>query len=163
MQLELPLGLADEQRRPGSERGMARWTADRAVDAIRDRFGWEAVGYGSVALGSSRSVPDAFRELPKNPPPNAAEDPVGGGGLHSGHPFLSPLGPPPPPRNRIAGMEGFDKRDRPPSRGGGRAAADAGARAIAFEKEFPARRCGDHLGRRLPDRRVAVAAEARHP
>jgi DNA polymerase IV len=63
VQLELPLGLADEQRRPGSKRGMARWTADRAVDRIRDRFGWEAVGYGSVALGLSRSVPDAFREL----------------------------------------------------------------------------------------------------
>ena len=33
------------------------------LDRIRDRFGWEAVGYGSVALGPSRSVPDAFREL----------------------------------------------------------------------------------------------------
>jgi DNA polymerase-4 len=42
---------------------MARFMADRAVDLIRDRFGWEAVGYGSVALGLSRSVPDAFREL----------------------------------------------------------------------------------------------------
>ena len=63
VQLELPLGLADEERRPGAKKGAARWVADRAVDTIRDRFGWEAVGYGSVALGISRSVPDAFREL----------------------------------------------------------------------------------------------------
>lgn len=66
MQLELPLGLADEKRRPGSTRGMARWVVDRAVDTIRDRFGWQAVGYGSVALGISRSVPDEFRELAEN-------------------------------------------------------------------------------------------------
>jgi len=63
LQLELPLGLADERRRPGTGRGLARWKADRAVDAIRERFGWQAVGYGSVALEPSRSVPDAFREL----------------------------------------------------------------------------------------------------
>ena len=63
LQLELPLGLEDEKRRPGSRRGMARWTADRAIDLIRDRFGWDAVGYGSVVLGPSRSVPDEFREL----------------------------------------------------------------------------------------------------
>ena len=63
LQLDLPLGLADEERRPGTRRGMARWMADCAVDTIRDRFGWEAVGYGSVALGLYRSVPDAFREL----------------------------------------------------------------------------------------------------
>ena len=62
VQLELPLGLADEKRRPGTKRGMARWMADRAIDKIRDRFGWEAVEYGS-ALGLSRSVPDEFREL----------------------------------------------------------------------------------------------------
>ncbi len=63
VQLELPLGLEDEKRRPGAKRGVARWTADRAVDMIRDRFGWDAVGYGSVVLGPSRSVPDEFREL----------------------------------------------------------------------------------------------------
>ena len=63
VQLELPLGLEDVKRRPGTKRGMARWTADRAVDMIRDRFGWDAVGYGSVVLGPSRSVPDEFREL----------------------------------------------------------------------------------------------------
>jgi DNA polymerase-4 len=62
-QLELPLGLDDEARRPGSKRNLAQLTADRAVDAIRERFGRDAVGYGSVALSPSRSVPDAFREL----------------------------------------------------------------------------------------------------
>ena len=63
VQLEFPLGFEDEKRRLGSKGGMARWTADRAIDMIRDRFGWDAVGYGSVMLGLSRSVPDEFREL----------------------------------------------------------------------------------------------------
>jgi DNA polymerase-4 len=63
LQLDLPLGLADEGRRPGSRKGIARIAADRAVDKIRARFGWEAVGYGAGALGLSHSVPDAFRTL----------------------------------------------------------------------------------------------------
>ena len=56
-------GLTTRSAAPAPRKGTARFVADRAVDAIRDRFGWEAVGYGSVALELARSVPDAFREL----------------------------------------------------------------------------------------------------
>ena len=63
LQLELPLGLPDEKRRPGSRQGFARWSADRAMDAIRQRFGRDAVGYAAAALERKRSVPDAFRKL----------------------------------------------------------------------------------------------------
>jgi DNA polymerase IV len=63
LQPELPLGLADERRRPGAKPGIARWMADRAVDRIRERFGWNAIGYGSTTLERSLTVPDEFREL----------------------------------------------------------------------------------------------------
>jgi DNA polymerase IV len=59
--LELPLDIADEGRRPGTRKGMARWSADRAVDAIRGCFGGGRIRVRR--LGTSRSVPEAFREL----------------------------------------------------------------------------------------------------
>ena len=66
IQLDLPLGLPDEKRRPGAKKGIARWTADRAIDTIRDRFGRDALGYAATALDGPRSVPDGFRELAEN-------------------------------------------------------------------------------------------------
>lgn len=63
LQLELPFALPDESRRPGTVKGAARWVLDRSVDSVRDRYGREAVGYGSVVLRESGSVPDDFREL----------------------------------------------------------------------------------------------------
>jgi DNA polymerase-4 len=62
VQLELPLGLADEGRRPGTKQGVARSRADRAVDAIRKRFGAKAVNYGATPRVAG-SVPDEFRRL----------------------------------------------------------------------------------------------------
>jgi DNA polymerase IV len=62
VQQELPLGLPDEARRPGTKQGLARSRADRAVDAIRKRFGAHAVDYG-LAPRDQRSVPDEFRRL----------------------------------------------------------------------------------------------------
>jgi DNA polymerase IV len=63
LQLELGLGFPDEARRPGSRRGASRLFADKAMDKVRTRFGWEAIGYGSVMLEGRKLVPDAFREL----------------------------------------------------------------------------------------------------
>ena len=62
VQLELPMARAEDGRRPGTRKGVARSRADQAIDAIRTRFGAQAVDYGS-ALHSVRSVPDEFRRL----------------------------------------------------------------------------------------------------
>jgi hypothetical protein len=46
-----------------AERRSGRAGRRLTVDRIRDRFGSDAIGYASVALGISRSVPDEFRKL----------------------------------------------------------------------------------------------------
>ena len=55
VQLELPLGLEDEGRRPGSKKGLARWAADHAVDKIRERFGWGGIWVGGLGNFPFRS------------------------------------------------------------------------------------------------------------
>jgi DNA polymerase-4 len=62
VQLALPLDRADDGCRPGTEKSLARLRADRAVDAIRKRFGGDAIDYG-CASSAGRSVPDEFRRL----------------------------------------------------------------------------------------------------
>jgi DNA polymerase-4 len=62
LQLELPFGLADDGRRPGTRKAQALVRADRAMDALRERFGSDAIGY-AAARAATRSVPDDFRSL----------------------------------------------------------------------------------------------------
>jgi DNA polymerase-4 len=62
IQLELPLAPEDPCR-PGSPTGSARYALDTSMDAIRNRFGRQAVGYLPATLRRPGSVPDAFREL----------------------------------------------------------------------------------------------------
>jgi DNA polymerase-4 len=63
LQLELPLDLGDDAHRPGTARGSARWQLDRALDAVRTRFGRDALGYATVVFRDDAGVPDEFREL----------------------------------------------------------------------------------------------------
>jgi DNA polymerase-4 len=63
LQLEMPLGLPDDRHRPGTPQGAARTSVDRAVDAVRDRFGRASVGFASVRLSADHRVPEEFREL----------------------------------------------------------------------------------------------------
>jgi DNA polymerase-4 len=69
LQLELPLGPGDDRYRPGTAAGSGRWAVDRAVDAIRARFGRSAVGYATVVFSSVGRVPEEFRELAERPTP----------------------------------------------------------------------------------------------
>lgn len=68
LQLELPLGLPAGWHRPGTMAGMARWAVDRSVDAVRARFGRDAVGYATVVFSDVGHVPEDFRELAEHQP-----------------------------------------------------------------------------------------------
>jgi DNA polymerase-4 len=56
---DLEFRLQDKARRPGTKKATASWAANCAVDKIRDRFGWDTIGYGSVMPGISCSIPAA--------------------------------------------------------------------------------------------------------
>lgn len=62
IQLELPIP-PDDPRSPGSEKGSARWALDTSMDAVRVKFGRDAVGYLPAERSRSAGVPDDFREL----------------------------------------------------------------------------------------------------
>jgi len=61
-QTELPMST-DDPRRPGSLTNSARSAVDSSMDAVRRRFGRDAVGYLPATLSRSAGVPDDFREL----------------------------------------------------------------------------------------------------
>ncbi len=67
LQLELPLDPDHLRRnvgsRPVSPVEASRWGVDRSIDAIRNKFGRNAVGYAAVALSPAERVPEEFREL----------------------------------------------------------------------------------------------------
>jgi DNA polymerase IV len=69
LQLELPFGLDDDKRRPGTPSGSARWRVDRSVDRARRRFGRGAVGYAGVVFSGAGRVPEEFRELAEHDGP----------------------------------------------------------------------------------------------
>jgi DNA polymerase IV len=63
LQLELPLLAGDVAVRPGSIVGAARRSVDSSVDAIRAKFGRDAIGYATVVFSDASRVPEEFREL----------------------------------------------------------------------------------------------------
>jgi DNA polymerase-4 len=65
VQLELPLsdGATGDAVRAGSGAALAQDRLDRAVDALRSRFGKDMLGPASVLLDPRRGVPDEFGDL----------------------------------------------------------------------------------------------------
>jgi hypothetical protein len=60
------LALKMKRAAPGGHRHQERhgaWVADCAVDRIRDRFGWDAVGIRRWRWGSPVPFPTSFRKL----------------------------------------------------------------------------------------------------
>jgi DNA polymerase-4 len=71
LQLELPLlspGHPHDRHRPGTTAGAARFGVDRSVDAVRARFGRDAIGYAGVVFSRVARVPEPFRELAEHDP-----------------------------------------------------------------------------------------------
>lgn len=62
VQTELPMPPNDPHH-AGSAAGWSRLAIDTSIDAVRRRFGRDAVGYLPATLIQSRGVPDDFREL----------------------------------------------------------------------------------------------------
>ncbi|HUJ66641.1 MAG TPA: DNA polymerase IV, partial [Acidimicrobiales bacterium] len=63
LQLELPLTAGAAAERPGSAVGAARRGVDGSVDAIRAKFGRDAIGYATVVFSDGSRVPEEFRAL----------------------------------------------------------------------------------------------------
>ena len=63
LQLELPLGLGLGRERLGTPTGAVRFSLDRSMDAIRSRYGHDAIGYAATVFAADHRVPEEFREL----------------------------------------------------------------------------------------------------
>lgn len=70
LQLELPLERNDGT--DGLDRG-DHWGIDRSVDAIREKFGRQSIGYATVAFSREGRVPEEFRELAEHRPVHEPE------------------------------------------------------------------------------------------
>lgn len=89
LQLELELPPPDPWR-PGSRTGASRRAVDGQMDAIRERFGTDAVGYLPALLRRGAAVPDEFRELAEHELDGGA--PEGSAVGRTGRPGRTPSG-----------------------------------------------------------------------